>query len=66
MAFGVGTDFQPGLLLESVGAMGAGLLLHRATRHRTARLPLSFFFLEEATLGILFGVLALYLLLQLG
>ncbi len=54
----------PLLVLESVGAIAVGVLLHRLTERRAPRLPGSIFFLEESTLAILIGLLLVYALLR--
>jgi len=58
------TGLEPLLVIESLGAVAAGLLLHRWLGHRAVRLPKRLFFLEEAVLGILLAWLLAAILLR--
>jgi len=60
----LGSGLRPLLVVESVGAIAIGLLLHRLTERRAPRLPKRIFFLEEATLAILIGLLLVFLCLR--
>ena len=51
---------------ESVGVVATGWLVHRAYRRFSVRLSESLFRLEPGMLAILFGFVAIYLLLRLG
>jgi len=60
----LGSGLRPLLVVESVGAIAIGVLLHRLSARRTPRLPRRIFFLEEAVLAILIGLLLVYLFLS--
>jgi len=54
------------VLIESVAAIGAGILLHRCVRHRRVSLPDRLFRLEEGMLTVLIGFFVIFLLSRLG
>ncbi len=58
------SDLRPLLVIESLAAIGLGLLLHRWVGRRAPRLPRQPFFLEEAMLELVIGVLLVHALLR--
>jgi formate hydrogenlyase subunit 3/multisubunit Na+/H+ antiporter MnhD subunit len=58
------TGLEPLLVIESLGAVAVGLLLHRWVGRRTIRLPKRLFYLEEAILAILVAWLVAAMLLR--
>ncbi|MBU0595254.1 hypothetical protein KJ567_01040, partial [Candidatus Bipolaricaulota bacterium] len=58
--------FEWRLVLESVAAIGLGVLLYRVARHRVVALPKRIFRLEEGLLTVLIGFFLIYLLSRLG